>query len=162
LARSRPGGERTVSATVTIAAPIERVWELTTDPTRFAEWAEQTTEVTRADHPLRIGSTYEERNRILGPLTGRSRWTVVEHEPPRRLASSAQGLPLVAGVNASIELHEVENATELTMAVRYRTGLGVVGSLLDALFGRRSTQAALERSVANLATIAERELAAAG
>jgi carbon monoxide dehydrogenase subunit G len=156
--RSRAGAERTVSATVTIPAPIERVWELANDPTRFAEWADQTIEVTRADRPLRIGSTYEERNTVLGPITVSSRWTVVEHDPPRRSTHRGEGLPLVASLDVVMELREVENATEVTQSIRYRPGLGSFGSLLDRVAGRRSAQAALDRSVAKLAAIAEREL----
>jgi uncharacterized protein YndB with AHSA1/START domain len=160
LERSRAGAERTVSATVTIPAPIERVWELVNDPERFAEWADQTIEVTRADRPLGIGSTYEERNTVVGPVTGRSRWTVVEHEPPHRSTHRGEGLPLVTSLDVVIELREVENATEVTQSIRYRPGLGSIGSLMDRLFARRSTQAALDRSLANLAVIAERELSA--
>lgn len=158
LQRSRAGGERTVTATVTIPAPVGRVWELATDPDRFADWADQMIEVVRADRPLRLGSTYEERNTLLGPVTGRSRWTVVEHDPPRRSASRGEGLPLVASLDVVTELREVEQATELTLAIRYRPGLGSLGLLLDRVAGRRSAQAGVDRSVARLAAIAEREL----
>ena len=54
--------ERTAAATVVVPAPPEAVWELVSDPDRFAEWAELTEEVTSADRPLQLGSTYEERN----------------------------------------------------------------------------------------------------
>ena len=58
--------ERTAAAIVVVPAPPEAVWELVSDPGRFAEWAQLTEEVIRADRPLRLGSTYEERNVVLG------------------------------------------------------------------------------------------------
>ena len=64
--------ERTAAATVIVPAPPDAVWALASDPDRFAEWLELTEEVTRADKPLRLGSTYEERNVVLGPLKGSS------------------------------------------------------------------------------------------
>ena len=47
--------ERTVAGTALVPAPPEAVWELVSDPGRFAEWAELTDEVIRADKPLRLG-----------------------------------------------------------------------------------------------------------
>src|SRR5438067_9284766 len=91
--------ERTVAATVVVPAPPEAVWGLVSDPDRFAEWAEPTEEVLRADRPLRIGSTYEERTVVLGPFKGQSRWTVVEHEPPRRQTHRGEGLALAASLD---------------------------------------------------------------
>lgn len=162
LGGSRPGRERTVAATATVPAPPEAVWELVCDPERFAEWADRTIEVLRADRPLSLGSTYEEVNAVLGPVTGRSRWTVVEHQPPHRATHRGEGLPLTAGLDFFVELRPVENATELTLGLRYRPALGPLGSLVDRLGARRSLRASMQRSVRNVAAIAERELTAAG
>jgi carbon monoxide dehydrogenase subunit G len=162
LGGSRPRRERTVAATATVPAPPEAVWELVSDPERFAEWADRTIEVIRADRPLSLGSTYEEVNAVLGPITGRSRWTVVEHQPPHRATHRGEGLPLTAGLDSFVELRPVENATELTLGLRYRPALGPLGSLLDRLHARRSLRASMQRSVRNVAAIAERELSSAG
>ena len=162
LRGSRPRRERTVAATVTVAGPPEAVWELLCDPQRFPDWADRTIEVTRADRPLSLGSTYEERNAVLGPVTGCSRWTVVQHEAPHRATHRGEGLPLTAGLDFFVELRPVENATEVTLGLRYRPGLGPLGSLLDRLHAHRSLRASMQRSARNLAAIAERELAGAG
>jgi len=150
--------ERTVAATTLVPAPPEAVWELVSEPDRFAEWAELTVEVIRADKPLRFGSTYEERNVVLGPIKGRSRWTVVQHEAPRRQTHRGEGIALAASLDFFIELEPAEQATQLTVGLRYRPGLGALGALIDRIYARRSMQAAMERSAANLAAIAEREL----
>lgn len=160
LDRSPPAAERSVAATVTVPAAVEAVWELACDPDRFAEWADRTLAVTRADRPLTIGSTYEERNAVAGPLVGRSRWTVVEHEPPRRTTHRAEGLPLTASFDFVLELRAAGDATELTLQWRYRPALGPLGALLDRLYFHRSLQASVRRSVENLRAIVEREAAA--
>src|SRR2546423_361742 len=153
--------ERTAAATVVVSAPPEAVWELVSDPERFGEWAELTEEVIRADKPLRLGSTYEERNVVLGPIRGTSRWTVVQHEVPRRQTHRGEGIALAASLDFFMELEPVEQATQLTVGLRYRPGLGALGALIDRLHLRRSLQAAMARSAANLAAIAGRELSPA-
>ena len=151
--------ERTAAATVVVSAPPEAVWALVSDPERFDEWAELTEEVIRADKPLRLGSTYEERNVVLGPIKGRSRWTVVQHEAPRRQTHRGEGIALAASLDFFMELEPAEQATQLTVGLRYRPGLGVLGALIDRFHARRAMQSAMERSAANVAAIAERELA---
>jgi carbon monoxide dehydrogenase subunit G len=153
--------ERTAAATVVVSAPPEAVWELVSDPERFGEWAELTEEVIRADKPLRLGSTYEERNVVLGPIKGTSRWTVVQHEAPRRQMHRGEGIALASSLDFFMELEPAERATQLTVGLRYRPGLGALGALIDRIHLRGSVQAAMERSAANVAAIAERELAAA-
>jgi carbon monoxide dehydrogenase subunit G len=153
--------ERTAAATVVVPAPPEAVWELVSDPDRFAEWAELTVEVTRADKPLRLGSTYEERNVVLGPIKGTSRWTVVQHEAPRRQTHRGEGIALAASLDFFVELEPAEGGTQLAVGLRYRPALGGLGALIDRIHLHRSLQAAMERSAANLAAIAERELSSA-
>jgi carbon monoxide dehydrogenase subunit G len=153
--------ERTAAATVVVSAPPEAVWDLVSDPDRFAEWAELTEEVIRADKPLRFGSTYEERNVVLGPIKGTSRWTVVQHEAPRRQTHHGEGIALAASLDFFIELEPAGQATQLTVGLRYRPALGALGALIDRVHLHRSLQAAMERSAANLAAIAARELAPA-
>ena len=60
-------GRIEVSATVPVAAPPERAWELLCDTSRYADWVEGTDEVTRTDGPASPGSTYDEVNPIMGP-----------------------------------------------------------------------------------------------
>jgi carbon monoxide dehydrogenase subunit G len=152
--------ERTAAATVVVSAAPEAVWALISNPDRFAEWADLTDEVLRADRPLGLGSTYEERNTVLGPIKGTSRWTVVQHEAPRRQTHRGEGIALAASLDFFLELEPSEQATQLTIGLRYRPGLGALGALVDRLYTRRSIQAAMEHSAANLAAIVERELSA--
>lgn len=61
--------------TVTIAAPLRRVWEILTDVERMPEWTASMTEVRRLDDgPLSVGR----RTRILQPKMRPLVWTVTD------------------------------------------------------------------------------------
>lgn len=158
---SRPGSERTVSATVVVAATPDGVWQLVSDPGRFPEWADRTLEVTRHDGPLRIGSVYEERNQVIGPLTGMSRWTVVQHEPPRSTTHRGEGIALSAAMDFFTDIQPAGEGSRLTVGLRYRPALGPLGAIIDRLYMRRSLQASFERTAANIKRLAEGEPKAA-
>ena len=68
-----------VSATASVSAPPDRVWELVCDTSRYAEWVAGTDAVTRTDGPAREGTTYDEVNPILGPWKARTRWTKAQY-----------------------------------------------------------------------------------
>jgi hypothetical protein len=59
------------------SAPFAVAWDLVSDLDRYAEWVHSTLEVVDAAPVAAVGATYTERNRIVGPLTARSVWTVV-------------------------------------------------------------------------------------
>jgi hypothetical protein len=141
-----------------LPASPEAVWSLVSDPTRFPEWADRTLEVSSADNPLRLGSNYEERNKVMGSITGRSRWTVVEHESPRRQTHRGEGIAMAAALDFFVELRPVENATEVTLGLRYRPAFGAIGLLLNRIYFRRSLEQSFQRTAANLAELARREL----
>jgi carbon monoxide dehydrogenase subunit G len=144
-----------------VAAPIEAAWDLVTDPTRAPDWAANTVESRRADRPLRLGSTYEERNVVLGPLRGSTRWTVIHHDPPNRSVHRGEGVPIASAMTREIALRSADGATEVALIFRYRPALGAVGDLLARTLLHRSLQSALNDSARNLEALAARELAGA-
>jgi len=149
--------ERRVTGTVAVAAPRERVWELLSDTTRYPEYVEGTIEVTRTDGPARLGSTYDERNRGLGPWKPRTHWRVVEFDAPSRQVHEASGLPMVEGMRFIAELAPAGDATDVSLSLEY-TPKGPLGAILDPL-----TKGGIERdhlkSVENFGELARRELA---
>jgi carbon monoxide dehydrogenase subunit G len=153
--------ERAVVASTTVPAPPEKVFELISDTTRYAEWAENTLEVVRTDGPARTGSTYDERNVVFGPVKSSSRWTVVEHEPPRRSVHRGEGIALAKSANIEFDLVPAGESTELTLTFRYEPAFGPIGAAIDTLLARRSLEASIRRSLDNLAAIAEREAVSA-
>jgi uncharacterized protein YndB with AHSA1/START domain len=153
--------ERSIVASTTIPAPPEKVFELISDTTRYPDWAENTLEVVRTDGPARVGSTYDERNIVFGPVKSSSRWTVVEHDPPRRSLHRGEGIALARSASIEFDLVPVGESTELTLTFRYVPAFGPIGAAIDSLVARRSLEASIRESLANLAAIAERELAPA-
>jgi uncharacterized protein YndB with AHSA1/START domain len=153
--------ERGIVASTTVPAPPEKVFELISDTTRYAEWAENTLEVVRTDGPARPGSTYDERNVVFGPVKSSSRWTVVEHDPPRRSVHRGEGIALAKSASIEFELAPAGDSTELTLTFRYEPAFGPIGAAIDTLVARRSLEASIRRSLANLAAIAEREVVSA-
>jgi len=116
-----------------VAAPPERVWEVLCDTERYAEWIEGTDEVTRSDGPAVAGSTYDEVNPILGPWKAKTRWTVIEFDPPRRQVHRGEGIPMVGSFDVVMEVRPVEGASEVTITLRADTRLGPLGAAFAAL-----------------------------
>ena len=150
--------ERHVTASATAPVPQDELWELVCDVDRYPEWVEDTLEVVRTDGPAAQGSTYDERNRIAGPVKGSTRWTVVEHEPPRRTLHRGEGVPIAASMSVEMALRPVgAAATEVTVTFRYVPAFGPVGGLIAAAGLHRSLERGFRRSVEALVAIAERE-----
>ena len=142
-----------VRARASLSAPPERVWELLSDTTRYAEWVAGTDEVTRSDGPARAGSTYDEVNPILGSWKARSRWTVTEFDPPRRQVHRAEGLPLTS-FEVVMEVAPVgEAASEVTITLQGTSSAGPVGTMFVRLM-RPQVERDNRRSVQRLAELA--------
>jgi hypothetical protein len=132
-----------------IPASSEEIWRVVDDTSRYAEWVPQTTEVTRNDGEAVVGATYDERNTVVGPIKGSSRWRVVERDPGRYSLHEGEGLPLVSNISIEFRTESAGESTEVTSTLRYDTTLGPVGALIDkAAHGQ--TVAAQEKALANL------------
>lgn len=122
-----------VTATETINSPVAEVWELASDTSRYAEWVPVTLEVTRTDGPARLGVTYDERNKVVGPITATSRWTVTEFEPMRRQVHRDESIPFMKALDLVMEFETVEDdSTRVTLSIQGESALGPVGALLVA------------------------------
>ena len=81
---------RQVKKQALVEAPVEAVWELLSDPSRYPEWNEHTVEVTGVPTEVEKGSTYEESGR--GPLgiRGSSTFKIEELDELRRIKLRCQ------------------------------------------------------------------------
>src|SRR5919106_5844647 len=122
---------KSVTVSRVIPAPSERIWEVLDDTSRYAEWVPQTVEVTRNDGEAVVGATYDERNTVVGPIKGSSRWRVVERDPGRSSLHEGEGLPLVRNVSIEMRTEPAGESTEVSSTLRYDTTLGPVGALID-------------------------------
>jgi uncharacterized protein YndB with AHSA1/START domain len=145
-------GKRTVTVSRVIPAPQADVWRVLDDTSRYAEWVPQTLEVTRNDGEAVVGATYDERNRLFGPIKGNSRWRVVERDEGRYSLHEGEGLPLVANVSIELRTQAAGESTEVTSTLRYDTTLGPLGALIDKV-AHRQTVAAQQQGLANLERI---------
>lgn len=147
-----------VTASATVAAPAEQVWELLCDTSRYADWVDGTDEVTRTDGPAQPGSTYDEVNPIMGPWKARSRWTVTEFDPPRSQTHSGEGFPLTKEFSVVMAVAPVDDSTsEVTITLRGASSGGPLGSLQYALL-KGQVDRDNKKTVENFAALAAREL----
>ncbi len=112
--------------TIEIAAPVERVWELTEDIEAWPEHTPTMDSVERLDEgPLAVGT----RARIKQPAQGAKVWTVTEFEPRKHFAWStrAMGTQMTGGHH----LEERDGGTRQTLTIDIEGKLApLVGLLL--------------------------------
>jgi carbon monoxide dehydrogenase subunit G len=154
----------TVSVQRRLAAPIDDIWAVIDDTSRYAEWVDGALEVTAHHGAATVGRTYSERNRTVGPLTTRSEWTVRKIEPRSLRVDAGTGFaPLHDMINTfRLETLGVE-ATLMTYRVDCRVGLGPLGRIVAPVL-EKSLSAQFERSMAALENVvhAERGIDQAG
>jgi uncharacterized protein YndB with AHSA1/START domain len=151
---------RSVVVSRVIPAPADRIWEVVDDTSRYAEWVPQTLEVTRNDGEAVVGATYDERNKVVGPIKGSSRWRVIERDPGRYSRHEGEGLPLLTNVSIEFRTEAAGESTEVTSTLRYDPTLGPLGALIDkAAHGQ--TVAAQEQALQNLEQLVTRQTAQA-
>ena len=137
------------------AAPPARLWELLCDTSRNPEWVAATAAVTLTDDPARLGSTYDEINPIMGPWRARTRWTVIEFDPPTRQVHRSQDVPFASESLVILDVTPSGDGSKVTVTLRQRPSLGALGtSVLRLLKSQMSKDN--ERSVRKLAELAAR------
>ena len=137
------------------AAPPARLWELLCDTSRNPEWVAATAAVTLTDGPARLGSTYDEINPIMGPWRARTRWTVIEFDPPTRQVHRSQDVPFASESLVILDVTPSGDGSKVTVTLRQRPSLGALGtSVLRLLKSQMSKDN--ERSVRKLAELAAR------
>jgi uncharacterized protein YndB with AHSA1/START domain len=147
--------ERSITVSVDIPAPPERVWDLASDVTRYADWVENTLEVY-FDGTVQMGTTYEERTRIAGPWKVLTRWRVTEFERPRRQVHEGEGVVAATGMAVVIDLTPDGQSTHMALTIRYTPRFGPVGAVIDRAIAGQMTRAQ-ERSVKAFAVLVARE-----
>src|SRR5947209_9183444 len=145
--------EHTYTSSVTVAAPVERVWELMCDTSRYADWGALTLEIPRTDGPAEMGSTYDERVPFIGPWKAVLHWRVSEFEPPRRLVHTGH-VWYAREMVSEMECSPGEDGTTFTMTLRATPRLGPLGGLLERALAE-SVQRNWDRTVENFKEFVE-------
>jgi uncharacterized protein YndB with AHSA1/START domain len=128
-----PGRTEIVSE-IRIDAPPEQVWALIGSTERYAEWVVNTLAVTRVDAPVADADvSYDERNRVIGPWTARSKWRVRSTDPPRHTVHDGAGIPLAKDLRLECTLTPDGQATSYRHVISYQAAFGLLGRVIDAV-----------------------------
>ena len=142
-----------VASSALTAAQPAKLWEVVCDTSRYPEWVAATAAVTRSDGPARQGSTYDEINPIMGPWRAKTRWTVIEFDPPNRMVHRSEDVPFASEYLIIIDLAPSGDGSQVTLTLRVRPSLGVLGASVHRLL-KSQTRKDNERSVRDLAALA--------
>lgn len=138
---------------VTIRAPIERVWHLIDDPAQLSRWMEglvESRDLDGAGASRRVGTRFVQRIREGGRET-EYQGAITDYEPPSRL-----GLTIGNRIFAMRVLYRLERVAEGTR-LDYSAGLergGAFVRVMSSLFGWL-TRRILRRQMARLTALAE-------
>jgi len=130
-------------ASVVIAAPSRRVFDLVCAPERLPEWNISVESARRLvpGSPVCLGSRAIFSGRLLGqPLE--SETEVIEYEPPRLFATRAIRGPRLA---TRFELEMLGDSTRVDVVVRGEVPGGAIGERLAEGFLRKELTASLQR-----------------
>jgi uncharacterized protein YndB with AHSA1/START domain len=137
-----------VTASIEIAAPPERVWEVAMDPDRLGEWVTIHRDTEEASHrPLRDGSTVRQKLCLRG-FNFHVRWTVEEARAPKLAVWEGRG-PARSRAHTVYRLRPADGGTRFDYENEFRAPLGPLGAAASrALVGglpQREAHATLER-----------------
>jgi hypothetical protein len=147
--------ERSITVSVDLPTPPERVWDLASDVNRYSDWVESTLEVYH-EGAVQMGTTYEERTRVAGPWKALTRWRVTEFDRPRHQVHQGEGVAAATGMAVIIDLKPDGPGTHLDLTVRYTPRFGPVGALIARAIAGQMTRAQ-QRSIAAFAALVARE-----
>jgi uncharacterized membrane protein len=134
-------------------APIDRVFELSTDFKRYPEWNVSYPEVREVTGPIAVGTKIHAVTKVLGrSLEG---WTeIVEVEPPRYLKT--KGTSLQGGyLNVEYRLTPAGTGTDFAVEIEYELPAGILGQVFDHLFVERTIERDLRHSIENFKALVE-------
>ena len=137
-----------VTASIDIAAPPERVWEVVMDPRRLGEWVTIHREIDRvSDQPLRDGSTLRQQLTLRG-VHFHVRWTVSEAREPELAVWDGRG-PARSKAHTRYRLKPRDGGTRFEYENEFTPPLGPLGAAASrAIVGglpQREANATLQR-----------------
>lgn len=140
----------TTTAIAEVAADPRSVWTYVSDLHRYPAWVHGTVEVLDADPIARSGATYSERNRVLGPITTRSNWTVTAVDTTRGFQRhESDGMPGVPGFAVLMWVEPTAIGTRVTLTLEAQVDAGPVTGVIARLLAS-SLRQSNETSVRSL------------
>jgi carbon monoxide dehydrogenase subunit G len=140
----------TVKNSVTIKAPVEKVFQYIDDPQNDPEWMINMIEVHDVGGPSGMGRHFHWTFKMAGiPLKGKS--TTIEHVPNRRTVTESKGQ--ISSTWAA-DVEPAGDGTKLTMKVDYTIPIPVLGKLAEHLV-RGQNERNLKSSMTTIKEILE-------
>jgi carbon monoxide dehydrogenase subunit G len=135
----------TIEKSISISAPVEKVFQYIDDPANDPEWMIGLMEVHDVQGEAGVGRHFRWTFKMVGvPLKGES--TTIEHVPNRRTVTESRGQ--VSSTWAA-DVRPQGSGTELTMKVDYTIPIPVLGKLAEQLILKRNERN-LEISMQNI------------
>jgi uncharacterized protein YndB with AHSA1/START domain len=124
-----------VKASIEIAAPPQRVWEVVMDPAALGEWVTIHRRLVRADDGVpREGFRMDQQVHLRG-VTLEVHWELVECSPSRLAVWEGRG-PARSRARTEYRLKESSGGTQFDYRNEFHTPLGPVGAIVSrALVG---------------------------
>ena len=125
---------KTIENSITIKAPVEKVFQYVDDPQNDPEWMIGMMEVHEAEGTPGVGRHFHWTFKMAGiPLKGQS--TTIEHVPNRRTVTESEGQ--ISSTWAA-DVEPVGDGTKLTMKVDFTIPIPVLGKLAERLMLRQN------------------------
>ena len=138
-----------VSASISIAAPPERVWETVMDPRRLQSWVTIHRALLDADSgPPSVGYKMDQRIHLRG-VTLEVRWELVECVPCRRAVWEGRG-PARSRAHTEYLLAPDDGGTRFDYHNEFHAPLGPIGAIVSRALVGGIPQREANRSLAAL------------
>lgn len=140
----------TRNVTVTIARPLDEVFEFVADARNRPRWDESVdSEELTSPEPIRVGTTVRTRMRSMGREYEYT-WEIVEHEPPNRMTVESTSGPFPTTLAFRFSGQDAATSVEASVTCRPSGLLRLFQPLIA-----RTTQKNLDRGYARLKLLLE-------
>ena len=140
-----------IHKTVTIDAPIARVFDIVDDPENYPKYVpnvSQVVDVRRSDR--RIGDSFRVIYKVMG-TTFDEKFTTTDYQCSTRISSAFEG-----GMTGTFRwaFEPLGAQTKVTVDVDYRVAGGAIGKAVDSLVLERTNEKSIEGMLENLRRLA--------
>lgn len=149
----------TISESIYVEVPRERVWAFVTDVKRCPEWLHFVLEVLDvSDGPVGEGTVYRERAKA-GPVESVSEWRIIEFQPPVRQTHAGRMPEGEARLRIRLDTEGTGTRWNHEMDFRMLPKLWPLGWLLEQLIVKRKMRSDFRVALQSAKEILERESA---
>ena len=146
-----------IHKSTTVAAPVDKVFEIVDDPANFPKYVPNVydvVDVRRSDG--RIGDSFRVIYKVLG-VTFDEKFTVTDYERPKRIKSTFSG-----GMTGTFAwtFEPQGEGSKINVDIDYQLAGGPLGKALDSLMLERVNEKTIEDTLKNLTRIVTEERSA--